>query len=651
MPKPNEKEKKPKRRPKYGMLSCVAYMYRMLWKYERTLAFVGFFTVPVSLGMSALALYIPSITLRYLERSERFSTVALIILGLSLADILLSLAEKRISIETVLSKNYILGRMQYRLNSRMRDRDFFLEYDPEIKKLDQRAGRSIGSNRAKGVNFPLNFADMAAAVCKFFLFGSIISLLSPWIILLLAAGCAVDYFLGALERRRNYETQDRINIIGKKINYISFDITRDLKYGKDIRLYHFRDYLSLLAKKLLGQYKKEQEKIELRHLMAEIVRLLVIVLRDGTAYAFLIFKAAAGEVDAAQFVLYFSAITKMAGFMSNLLSKWSNICEGALQISDYREDLEVEDRLNRGEGIPLPKGAFSIEFKNVSFQYPQGEKKILDHVSFKIEAGEKIALVGLNGAGKTTMTKLMCGLLLPTEGEILLDGHTLYEYNRDELYTLFGLVPQNYNLLPVSIAANIACTDEDELIDRDRLDTCISYAGLSEKISSLPLGADTPLNRQIHFNGIEFSGGEAQKLLLARLLYRNPKCIILDEPTAALDPIAEDRMYHKYNEMTKISFAGPSDGSEKGSKESSVNCSAEGSANHSKEGATSIFISHRLASTRFCDRVFLLDGAVIAETGTHEELMAAGGKYRQLFDLQSRYYKENPEGMSELAEA
>ena len=612
-----EKKNKTRRKPKYGMLSCVGYMYKMLWKHARVLVFVGIFTVPVSLAMSALSLYVPSISLKVLERSERFSTIGLIILGLGLAEICLSLADKRIEIETVLSRHYISGQMQYDLTSRLRDRDSFLEYDPEIQQLDERADPSF-----RAVNFPLDFAAMASTVLKFFLFGSIISLVNPWIILLLAGGCAVSYLASAWERKRNYETQDEINLINKKINYIAFHITRNLKYGKDIRLYNFREYLSLLAHRLLKSSKAEYEKRERRSLVTQLVNFLVVMLRDGVAYAFLIFQAVEGKIDAAQFVLYFSAVTQMAGFMSNLLNQWSGICTGALMVSDYREALEVPDQLNRGPGIPLPEGAFSIEFKNVTFKYPQGEKNVLENLNFKIEAGEKLALVGLNGAGKTTMTKLMCGLLIPTEGEILLDGHPVSEYNRDELYTLFGLIPQNYNLLPVSIAQNIACTDEEGAIDNDRLAMCISYAGLEDKIASLPKGTDTPLNRQINPDGTELSGGEIQKLLLARLLYRGPKCIILDEPTAALDPIAEDRMYRKYNEMTGASESCPQ--------------------------ATSIFISHRLASTRFCDRIFLLDGAVIAETGTHEELMAADKKYRELFELQSRYYKEESEAQHEF---
>ena len=185
---------------------------------------------------------------------------------------------------------------------------------------------------------------------------------------------------------------------------------------------------------------------------------------------------------------------------------------------------------------------------------------------------------------------LMCGLLLPDEGEVLIDGHPILKYNRDELYELFGLVPQNYNLLPMSIGRNIACTMTEEQIDRKKLWQCLETAGLADKIRSLPMKENTPLHREVYPEAVDFSGGEKQKLLLARLLYKNPPCMILDEPTAALDPIAESKMYEKYNEIT--------------------------------ENATSVFISHRLASTRFCDRIFLLDGANFAEEGTHDELMS-----------------------------
>lgn len=604
-----KKTREPRRKPKYGMLSCVAYMYRLLWKYEKGLVLAGIFNVPMTLVTSALALYTPSIILHVLETWEVFSYIALVAAGLVLADLFSSLLNNLIQNKEDFADSHILYQLTYQMDCRMLDRDFFLSYDPEIKKLDERACNAFFNNHTRAVNFPMEFSRMISIVLKFILFSSVISMLDPWILLLLAAASGINIPISAWERKRNYETQDSRNAIQKKFDYLVFQVGRDFKYGKDIRLYSLRGYLSLLAGKLLSEHAVEKKKVERRRTVVEVSDFLMVLLRDGLVYAYLIYRAVAGEIDAAQFVLYFSAVTAMADVMVGIRWWWSCVCDGALQVSDYREALEVPDVLNRGEGIPLPDGPFSIEFQNVSFHYPGEEKNVLEHISFRLEPGEKLALVGLNGAGKTTLTKLLCGLLLPTEGQILIDGHRVQEYNRDAFYTLFGLVPQNYHLLPQSIAQNIACTDQEDKIDRQRLEKSIRFAGLEEKISSLSLGADTPLNRQVNPEGIELSGGETQKLLLARLLYRSPRCIILDEPTAALDPLAEDRMYRRYHEIA--------------------------------EGATALFISHRLASTRFCDRIFLLDKAVIAEAGTHTELMAAGGKYRELFDVQSKYYK-NP---------
>ncbi len=228
-------------------------------------------------------------------------------------------------------------------------------------------------------------------------------------------------------------------------------------------------------------------------------------------------------------------------------------------------------------------------------------------MTFTWRAGEKLALVGLNGAGKTTLVKLLCGLYRPTEGRILLNGADISKFNRDEYYTLISAVFQEARVLPLSIASNISMKTEDET-DAGRLRDCIARAGLSPKIASLPAGCGTLLNKSVNEDAVELSGGETQKLLLARALYKDAPVIILDEPTAALDPIAENEMYLKYSELTA--------------------------------GKTSLYISHRLSSTRFCDRIVFLSDGKFAEVGTHDELVAAGGGYARLFEVQSKYYKE-----------
>lgn len=602
-----KKPKEPKHRPKYGLLSCVGYIYSLLWHSERALVFTGIFTVPLSLGLSALALYTPPAMLSALEKWDRFSPIALVIVGLLLAQLLCDAANNVISAKINSSEHYVLAHMSYILEKHLYDRDRYLGYDPEVQKSDERARNTTNNNHTAGVHFPMDFSNMLSQILSFLLFGTVVSLLHPAIILLLALGCALNAAMGKWEWRKNWEERDVRNALEKKINCITWSVSQDFSYAKDIRLYGMRQFLHDRLARLISSSRDQRKKLERRSILTALVNFLVILFRDGTAYAFLIAEAVRGNVDAASFVLYFSAITSLSDVMNGILGIINRIRQGTMQVSDFREALEIEGRLNRGPGIPIPKEPFSIEFKNVSYKYPQGEKKVLDNISFRIKPGEKIALVGLNGAGKTTLTMLMCGMLLPDEGEVLLDGHSLYEYNRDEMYSLFGIVPQRFNLLPVSIAQNIASTAETE-IDRDKVDRCVELAGLKEKIASLPEGADTPLDRKLYKDGVELSGGETQKLLLARLLYKDPPCIILDEPTAALDPIAEDRMYRSYHQIAAK--------------------------------ATSIFISHRLASTRFCDRIFLLDGARIAEIGTHDELMAAGGKYRELFEIQSKYYKE-----------
>ncbi len=603
-----KKKKEPKRKPKYGLFSSVAYIYRILWQTERGLAFTGLFTVPVTVVLTALSLYTPSAVLRALSSQKGFSYVAQVILGLLLAKLCFDLANTVIWQKISGAEHLVLMQLIYMYNYYQRMRDDYLSYDVQMMKLDERGDAAIRDNHTAGVHFPMDFANLAGTILNFILFGSVISLLNPVIVLLLLAGSAINYAVGAWERRKNWETQDIRNKLDKKIKYTTLGISNNFCWAKDIRLYHMQDGLHERFMRLHGMAKSEKWKCERRSVLAAIVGFLIVLVRDGAAYGFLIGKVAAGELTAASFVLYFSAITSMSGLMGRILWTINRVLDGALEVSDFREGLETDGKLNHGKGIPVPKKAFSIEFRHVSFRYPKGEKKVLDDVSFTIKAGEKVALVGVNGAGKTTLTRLMCGLLLPDEGEILLDGHTLYEYNRDEMYTLFGLIPQSYSILPCSIAKNIACVGEDEEIDSKRLWKSIEQAGLAEKIAALPLGVNTPLGRELSNDGIELSGGETQKHLLARLLYKNPLFLILDEPTAALDPIAEDRVYHQYGEITKET--------------------------------TSVFISHRLASTRFCDRIFLLDGANFAEVGTHEELMAAGGKYRELFDVQSKYYKK-----------
>lgn len=612
-----KKEKEQARKPKYGIFYCIKWLVRRMWQWDRSLIWSSVALIPLSVLLYAIGLYTPSIILDSLQTNEDFSQIALIITVLLCATLFFNLVKDFVSLKRTHAENRNAYLFHFELAKADLQKDFFLNYDPEYLKLHDRAMEILG-NSADGSPglFVIRFSDMVANVLCFVLFGSVISMLSPWILVLLVVGSLITMLPRRYQQDRDHEERDERNANSRKMNYLAWHLSNEPKAAKDIRLYEFTPFLDDKIHSVIREHIRLLRHQQRNRSLSSYVSFGVGFLRDGCAYLFLIWNAVQGNLSSAEFVLYFNAIARLSSFIDGIVQYIGSAHEAALGTSDCIAYLdENHNKMNRAAGIPLPKGRpLSIEFRHVTYQYPKGEQPVLKDISFQIAAGENISLVGLNGAGKTTLAKLMCGLILPDEGEILIDGHPLGEYNRDELYTLFSMVPQRYTVLPTTIAENVAFLERSE-IDGPLLWDCLEKAGIADKIRSLPKGIDTPMNKQFDEDAVNFSGGEMQKLLLARAIYRDACILILDEPTAALDPIAEDRMYQNYRELTGKS--------------------------------TSVFISHRLASTRFCDRIYLLDGAHLAESGTHEELMALGGRYQELFDIQSKYYKEGGDSHEE----
>ena len=610
-----QKIKRKKEKPKYSASQNVGYMFSNMWKWRKSMLISTFISIPLNLLLTLIAIYLPKMILDSLELYDTFLYIAIVIIAVFSAQTFLNLVNNFINRDNMnwkvsvclVSNNYIRI-----FNDKILDMDYEMLENPNVQNLAANAREAIFITNYPPLNVHSIIASFITTVVSFVIFGGILSTLNPLIIVILIITSYVNYF--PQKFMRNYENKERIkkDAFNRKFNYLR-NVSKDFSFSKDVRIYDLGKYTKTLFEKILKEYLKLINKIENRRFLSSLVDIFTIFLRDGAAYIYLIYKATNGGISAGDFVMYFSVISSFSGLFSGIFNTWSEIMRASLMMGDWRKFIELESGFNHGKGVDLPpmNTAVSIEFKNVSYVYPASESPTLKNTNFKIEAGEKVAIVGLNGAGKTTLVKLICGMYTPTEGEILVNGHAINKYNREEYYSLVSAIFQKYKFMPVSIAQNISIDEADEA-DYEKINKCIEYAGLQEKIDNLPNGINTPLIKEINKNATELSGGESQKLLLARALYKNSSILVLDEPTAALDPIAESELYERYGSFSS--------------------------------GRTSIFISHRLASTRFCDKIMYIENGEIKEVGSHDDLLNANGKYADLFNIQSHYYQENAGG-------
>ena len=330
----------------------------------------------------------------------------------------------------------------------------------------------------------------------------------------------------------------------------------------------------------------------------------------GVIYLFAGLKALGGAFGVGSITQYVGALAGLAQGITSLLETLGNLRANAEFLRPTYELLDTPNNMYQGSLTTEKRSdrKYEIEFRDVSFKYPGTDTWALRHVSMKFKVGERLAVVGENGSGKTTFIKLLCRLYDPTEGEILLNGIDIRKYRYDNYLDLFSVVFQDFRLLAQPLGQNVAASIE---YDRERAAECLKRAGFGDRLAQLPKGLDTCLYRDFEDDGVEISGGEAQKIALARVLYQNAPFIVLDEPTAALDPEAEAEVYTKFNDIV--------------------------------EDKTAIYISHRLSSCRFCDEIAVFDQGRVVQQGTHDVLVETEGKYRALWEAQAQYYSKKDE--------
>ena len=385
-------------------------------------------------------------------------------------------------------------------------------------------------------------------------------------------------------------------------------LTNHFNSAKEIRVYDMKDYIYGkyldINRDILEKYKLSRN-IWIRN---SAVCMPLALLQEVSLYAFLIYELSKNNLTVAEFTLYVASVHIFTKALSDFIQEYTEIKKQSLQVADFRAFID-EYRIPDApvcEMAPVCEKP-SFEFSDVTFCYEGQSKNALEHISVKIPYGQRLAIVGQNGAGKTTFIKLLTGLYKPTEGRISLNGEDTSEKTRGDLFRYFSAVFQNVEEYPFTVAENVSMKRYKDT-DEKKVHECIERCGLSERIGKLDAGLKSQVLKVIDKEGVDFSGGEKQKLALARALYKDAPVIILDEPTSALDPLAEERLYTSFNDLIG--------------------------------DRTGIFISHRLSSTKFCDKVAMFEDSHLVEYGSHEELMAKKGKYYELYETQAQFYRE-----------
>ena len=566
--------------------------------------------------------YAPKYVLSFIEDDLPFNTIimytVIICLIMMILDVISTTCYNSFEFEYRKTEGYV----EKKRMDKLFHTDFKNMESPDFLDYAQRAKTAL--NRGKGFHGVLyqsrNFIAQGTLMILSAALIGIQNLLMMIIFIVISFG--IVKISSFFTKRDKIKFSDAMAPTWRKMNYLE-STTKNFDFAKDIRLFNMSNAFFNQLSGVNETYKELNRKHHNRMVLWEVSLGSVLIVQKILMYTWLVYNVVTGAYQISDFVLYVGLVSTFHASVGYVNWIYSDMRTNSLMINDYRnfvdwkEDRETADEKD-GHITEINLDKFEFRFENVSFKYPGHDNYVLKNVNLTIKNGVKLAVVGVNGAGKTTFIKLMMKLYEPSEGRILLNDVDIKEYNREEYFKLFSPVFQNVECFAMPIYQNISFAEEDKT-DMNKINEVLEQSGLSEKINSYEKGIHTNLLKIFDKEGIDLSGGGKQRLAMARALYKDGKVVILDEPTAALDALAEDRMYREFENMIY--------------------------------GKTAVFISHRLGSTRFCDKIAMFEDGTIVEEGTHEELMAKNGKYAYMFGIQSQYYDEKQKNSDNVEDA
>ena len=566
--------------------------------------------------------YAPKYVLSFIEDDLPFNTIimytVIICLIMMILDVISTTCYNSFEFEYRKTEGYV----EKKRMDKLFHTDFKNMESPDFLDYAQRAKTAL--NRGKGFHGVLyqsrNFIAQGTLMILSAALIGIQNLLMMIIFIVISFG--IVKISSFFTKRDKIKFSDAMAPTWRKMNYLE-STTKNFDFAKDIRLFNMSNAFFNQLSGVNETYKELNRKHHNRMVLWEVSLGSVLIVQKILMYTWLVYNVVTGAYQISDFVLYVGLVSTFHASVGYVNWIYSDMRTNSLMINDYRnfvdwkEDRETADEKD-GHITEINLDKFEFRFENVSFKYPGHDNYVLKNVNLTIKNGAKLAVVGVNGAGKTTFIKLMMKLYEPSEGRILLNDVDIKEYNREEYFKLFSPVFQNVECFAMPIYQNISFAEEDKT-DMNKINEVLEQSGLSEKINSYEKGIHTNLLKIFDKEGIDLSGGEKQRLAMARALYKDGKVVILDEPTAALDALAEDRMYREFENMIY--------------------------------GKIAVFISHRLGSTRFCDKIAMFEDGTIVEEGTHEELMAKNGKYAYMFGIQSQYYDEKQKNSDNVEDA